>query len=68
MVDEIIVGAVLVRNWNADAFHSQVLDFESRGYIARLDSYSITPEMNPETGEVIHLYMIEMLLPEDAQK
>ena len=68
MVDEITVGAVLVRNWNADAFHRQVLDFESRGYIARLNSYCITPEMNPETGEVIHLHTIEMLPSEDAQK
>jgi hypothetical protein len=52
--------AVLVREWGAEAFHHRVLEFEARGYIARRETYRITPEMNPETGEVIHLHTIEM--------
>lgn len=53
--------ALLIREWNADAFHRRVLQLENEGYIARRETYRITPEMNPETGEVIHLYTIEML-------
>lgn len=52
--------AVLVREWGAEAFHHRVLEFEARGYIARRETYRITPEMNPETGEIIHLHTIEM--------
>jgi hypothetical protein len=53
--------ALLVREWGADAFHKRVLELEGRGYIARRETYCITPEMHPETGEIIHLHTIEML-------
>jgi len=52
--------AILVREWNTDKFHQLVLDLEARGYVARLETYRIIPEMHPETGEVIHLHTIEM--------
>jgi hypothetical protein len=51
---------VLVREWGSDAFHKRVLDLESRGYVAKLETYRITPEMHPETGEIVHLHTIEM--------
>ena len=51
---------LLIREWDGDAFHKRVLELEGRGYIARRETYCITPEMNPETGEIIHLYTIEM--------
>jgi hypothetical protein len=54
---------VMIREWNCDTFHRRVLDLESRGYVAVRESYTITPEMNPETGEIIHLYSVEMQLP-----
>jgi hypothetical protein len=60
--------AILVRDWDVDAFHRQVLDLETRGYIARRETYSVTPEMNPETGEIIHLRTIEMLKLGSDQK
>jgi hypothetical protein len=53
--------ALLVREWGADAFHKRVLELETMGYIARHETYCITPEMHPETGEIIHLHSIEML-------
>jgi hypothetical protein len=56
--------AIIVREWNADEFHRRVLEYEKQGYIARRDTYRVTPEMNPETGEIIHLCVIEMLPPE----
>jgi hypothetical protein len=56
--------AIIVRDWNADEFHRRVRDYEKHGYVARLDSYRVTPEVNPETGEVILLCLIEMLPPE----
>ena len=31
--------AVLVREWGAEAFHHRVLEFETRGYIARRETY-----------------------------
>ena len=58
--------ALLVREWNAEAFHRRVLQLESEGYAARRETYRITPEVNPETGEIIHLYTIEMLASSGA--
>lgn len=51
---------IIVREWDADVFHRRVLELEAEGYEARLDSYQVLPEMNPETGEVIHLRSVEM--------
>ncbi len=56
MPDEVI----LVREWDADRFHARVLELEQRGYVARRESYRITPEMNPETGWITHVHSIEM--------
>jgi len=53
----------IVRDWDVDAFHSRVLQLESQGYASRRESYRITPEMNPETGEVLHLHSIELVKP-----
>jgi hypothetical protein len=55
---------ILVREWNVVAFHQRVLELEAKGYVAKRKTYSITPEMNPETGEIIHLRVIEMFLPD----
>ena len=51
---------ITVREWDADVFQHRVVELESSGYVARLDSYQVIPEMNPETGEVIHLRIVEM--------
>lgn len=51
---------VVVREWDPDLFHRRVLELEAEGYVACLDSYQVLPEMNPETGEVIHLRSVEM--------
>ncbi len=56
--------AILVREWGADAFHARVLEWERKGYRSRLESYRITPEMNPETGIVTHVHSMEMYKPE----
>jgi hypothetical protein len=50
-----------VREWSSSEFHRRVLELEGQGYIPRPETYRITPEMNPETGVVTHLYVIEML-------
>jgi hypothetical protein len=55
---------VLVQEWDAEAFHQRVLELEEGGYVARPESYSITPEVHPETGIIIHLYIIEMFRPD----
>jgi hypothetical protein len=55
---------MIVRDWSCEAFHRRVLELEDQGYTVRPGTYTITPEMNPETGEVIHLYVIEMIEPE----
>ena len=52
----------IVRDWDADVFHERVLQLESQGYISRRETYRITPETNPETGEVLHLHSIELLM------
>jgi hypothetical protein len=51
---------ILIREWDADLFHRRVLDLEAEGYQARLESYQVVPEMNPETGEIIHLHTVEL--------
>ncbi len=57
---------IVVREWDADSFHRRVLELESRGYIARRETYRITPEVNPETGEIVHLHAIELLRADSA--
>jgi hypothetical protein len=57
---------VIVREWGSDAFHQRVIDLEREGYVTREGSYNIAPEVNPETGAIIHLHTIEMFrLPPD---
>jgi hypothetical protein len=55
---------IQVREWDADAFHKKVLQLESEGFVSRLDSYRIVPDMNPDTGIVTHLHTMEMYKPE----
>lgn len=54
---------ILIREWDADLFHRRVLDLEVEGYQARLESYQVVAEMNPETGEIIHLHTVELRKP-----
>ena len=58
---EVMSEPLFVREWGADAFHQRVLELETKGYVARLETYKITAETNPETGEIVHLHTIEML-------
>lgn len=55
---------VQVREWGVDAFHKKVLQLESEGYVSRLESYRIVPDVNPDTGIVLHLHTMEMYRPE----
>lgn len=55
---------MVVREWDADQFHARVLELEKQGYVARRESYRITPEMNPETGFISHVHSIELAKPE----
>lgn len=61
--DEAMSDVEIVRDWSADVFHRRVLELESRGYVACRETYRIIAEMNPETGEVIHLHSIELVKP-----
>ena len=51
---------IIVCEWDADTFHRRVAELELQGYVVRLESYRITPEMSPETGLIIHLQTVEM--------
>ncbi len=53
-------GMITIREWDPEVFHRRVLELEAEGYEARLDSYQVLPEMNPETGEIIHLRSVDM--------
>jgi len=59
-------NSIIVSEWNSDAFHRRVLTLEASGYVARQETYRITPEMNPETGSIIHLHRIEMTRAEES--
>ena len=58
---------IFVREWSAGEFHHRVLELEAQGYTARRETYRITPEMNPETGAICHLHVMELLPPEPEQ-
>jgi hypothetical protein len=60
-----MTDVIIVSDWEIDAFHKKVLEFESKGYVSRQETYRIIAEMNPETGSVSHLYTIEMYKPEE---
>jgi hypothetical protein len=51
---------IIVQEWDPDDFHQRVAEMEAEGYVARQETYRITPEMDPETGKISHLYTIEM--------
>lgn len=57
---------LVVREWDADAFHRRVLDLEAKGYKARRETYRIEADVNPQTGEIMHLHTIEMEAPSGA--
>ena len=51
---------ILVREFDPDFFHKRVMELEAQGYVADRDTYKVTPEMNPENGNIVHLHSIEM--------
>jgi hypothetical protein len=53
-------NAIVVSEWDADAFHRRVSDLELQGYVVRRETYRITPETNPETGRIVHLHTVEL--------
>jgi hypothetical protein len=55
-----VSNAIVVYEWDPDAFHRRVTDLETQGYITRRETYRVTPEMNPETGWIVHLHTVEM--------
>ena len=59
--------AIIVRELNADAFHKRVISLENEGYIARLETYRILADMNPENGIITHVYSIEMYKQSDER-
>jgi hypothetical protein len=52
--------SIVVREWDADSFHRRVLELEAQGFEALRDTYRISPEMDPESGNIVHLHTIEM--------
>src|SRR5262245_27683912 len=53
-------NAIIVSEWDADAFHRRVSHLELQGYVVRRETYRVTPEMNPETGRIVHLHTVEL--------
>jgi hypothetical protein len=58
---------IVIREWDTDSFHRRVLELEEQGYLARRETYRITPEVNPDTGEIVHLHTIELLRQNSAE-
>jgi hypothetical protein len=55
-----MTDVLIVSDWDSESFHKKVLEMEAKGYVSRKETYRISPEVNPETGLVTHLYTIEM--------
>jgi hypothetical protein len=62
-------NAIVVSEWDADAFHRRVSDLELQGYVVRRETYRVTPETNPETGRIVHLHTVELYVagPDEAE-
>jgi len=59
---------MVVREWDPDVFHRRVTELERQGYIACRESYSITAEMDPDTGNIVHLHTVEMDPPSSSNR
>ncbi len=57
---EAATNAIILSEWDADTFHHRVLDLGLQGYVVRRETYRVTPEMNPETGQIVHLHTVEL--------
>jgi hypothetical protein len=55
-----VSNVIVVSEWDADAFHRRVTDLEMQGYVVRRETYRVTPDMNPETGRIVHLHAVEL--------
>jgi hypothetical protein len=55
-----VSNVIVVSEWDADAFHRRVTDLEMQGYVVRRETYRVTPDMNPETGRIVHLHEVEL--------
>jgi hypothetical protein len=64
---KVVENTVIVYEWDSDAFHRRVLELQSAGYTSRQESYHILADVNPETGEIVHLHTIEMLRDEPRE-
>ena len=51
---------IIVSEWDTDTFHNRVAELERQGYTVRQESYRVTAEMDPETGQIIHLRTVEL--------
>ncbi|HLG15038.1 MAG TPA: hypothetical protein VJH03_11130 [Blastocatellia bacterium] len=58
---------VIVREWDIDEFHRRVLELEATGYVARRETYRVTPEMDPDTGGITHLHTMELRQPDPSE-
>jgi len=52
---------IVVREFDPELFHKKVMELEAEGYIAKRETYHITPEMDPEDGKIVHLHSIELI-------
>lgn len=59
--------SVIVREWDPELFHRRVADLEAQGFTPLQETYRITPEMDPETGVIVHLHYIEMRRPSGTE-
>ncbi|HYG98920.1 MAG TPA: hypothetical protein VD837_07300 [Terriglobales bacterium] len=57
---------IVVREFDPDLFHERVIEMEGKGYVAKRETYKITPEMDPESGNIVHLHTIEMVQTRSA--
>lgn len=53
-------SVVIIQDWDSDSFHRKLLEMERQGYAARRETYNIQAEIDPETGRIAHLHMIEV--------
>lgn len=59
-MDHIQADKIYVRDWDCIRFYGRVRAKEAEGYIPRMESYTVMPDINPHSGELANVYVIEM--------
>lgn len=57
---------VVVRDWDIERFYGRVRRMEAQGFTPRPESYAVMADIDPETGDLACLFVMQMRLPDES--